>query len=139
MLLSERHFPLSLITLAFISEQASKLLQDTMPGYEATTYLLDRSNIEDTVRKLVSPGNQPIVEYQPETFNRSQTDTKTTKYLYYDTGSGTGLDNEVFAPEILVDYGSLMSGGPKTRNGPEWAKKVEGLVKGFSSTQHVVT
>lgn len=59
------------------------------------------------------------------------------KGWYYDTRSEPGLANEVFAPEIWVDYSKLLGGEPFTIAGPEWATRVIKLVEKMDSAQHL--
>ncbi|KAG6368090.1 hypothetical protein INS49_002290 [Diaporthe citri] len=78
--------------------------------YTVTDYLLDRANIHDTVTKLA---------------------------WYYDTHSEAGLRDEVFAPELRVDYSKILGGEPFTIAGPDWAAQAKELVEKFDSSQHL--
>ncbi|KAL1864343.1 hypothetical protein Daus18300_007767 [Diaporthe australafricana] len=79
-------------------------------NYSVTDYLLDRANIHDTVTKLA---------------------------WYYDTGSEDGLREQVFAPELYVDYSKILGGEPFTIAGPAWAAQAKKLVEKFDSSQHL--
>ncbi|KKY29808.1 hypothetical protein UCDDA912_g10277 [Diaporthe ampelina] len=59
--------------------------------YTVTDFLLDRANIHDTVTKLA---------------------------WYYDSHSEAGLRDEVFVPEVHVDYSKILGGEPFTIAGP---------------------
>ncbi|KAI3399808.1 hypothetical protein diail_5605 [Diaporthe ilicicola] len=78
--------------------------------YTVTDYLLDRANIHDTVTKLA---------------------------WYYDTHSEDGLREEVFAPELHVDYSKILGGEPFVTSGPAWAAQANKLVEKFDSSQHL--
>ncbi|KAI1075026.1 hypothetical protein F5B20DRAFT_561532 [Whalleya microplaca] len=80
--------------------------------YDIQTYLLDRANVHDTV-------------------------TKNT--LYYDIGSFEGLIKEVYAPQVVIDYTSLLGGQPVETTNSEWAKSLEPMMSSYDGTQHVVT
>ncbi|KAK2597061.1 hypothetical protein N8I77_012932 [Diaporthe amygdali] len=81
-----------------------------MSTYTTTDYLLDRANIHDTVTKLA---------------------------WYYDTRSEAGLRDQVFAPELHVDYSKILGGEPFTVTGPAWAAQAKKLCESFDSSQHL--
>ncbi|KAK4165788.1 hypothetical protein QBC43DRAFT_234500 [Cladorrhinum sp. PSN259] len=81
-------------------------------SYELGDYLLDRANICDTILKVP---------------------------LYYDLRNLAGLLNEVYAPEILIDYTSILGGEPFTIARLEWIERIAKIFEGFSATQHVTT
>ncbi|KAL2161571.1 hypothetical protein VTH06DRAFT_8133 [Thermothelomyces fergusii] len=83
-----------------------------MASYEVAQYLLDRANIHDTVTKVP---------------------------LYYDTVNIRGLESEVYAATIEVDYTSIMGGAPYTVPRAEWIERADGLLRKFASSQHVTT
>jgi hypothetical protein len=55
---------------------------------------------------------------------------------YYDVRSEQGLADEVFAPEVSVDYSAINGAPPYQMPGPMWATKVVETMVGFDSTQH---
>ncbi|KAK3989156.1 hypothetical protein QBC44DRAFT_328074 [Cladorrhinum sp. PSN332] len=79
-------------------------------GYDISQYLLDRANIFDTASKVP---------------------------LFYDLRNLSGLLNEVFAPEIYIDYTSLLGGEPFTIASSEWIEKMAKILENFSASQHV--
>ncbi|KAK0748259.1 hypothetical protein B0T21DRAFT_406783 [Apiosordaria backusii] len=81
--------------------------------YTVSQYLLDKSNIEDVIVKVP---------------------------LYYDLRSYTSLLAECYAPTLLIDYTSLLSGTPFTTTSTEWVhNRVRPIVEGYLSSQHVTT
>ncbi|GAB1310848.1 hypothetical protein MFIFM68171_01058 [Madurella fahalii] len=82
------------------------------PVYDTLQYLLDRANIHDVISKVP---------------------------LYYDTCNLEGLTNEVYADEIHVDYTSILGGEPFVIPRSEWVDKIDVIMKGFASTQHVTS
>ena len=56
---------------------------------------------------------------------------------YYDAHSEAGLRDEVFAPELRVDYSKILGGEPFTIAGPAWAAQAKELVERFDSSQHL--
>jgi hypothetical protein len=56
--------------------------------------------------------------------------------IYYDNRSDEGLVNEVFAPEVHVDYSGFMSGDPYHGTAKEWSARVMGMVQDYTATQH---
>ncbi|KAK4464146.1 hypothetical protein QBC42DRAFT_263998 [Cladorrhinum samala] len=83
-----------------------------MSSYTIPQYLLDRANIHDTVAKIP---------------------------LYYDTRNLSGLLDEVYAPEVHIDYTSIIGGEPFTITREEWIERVGKILEGFASTQHVTS
>ncbi|KAL2154437.1 hypothetical protein VTH82DRAFT_3113 [Thermothelomyces myriococcoides] len=83
-----------------------------MASYDIAQYLLDRANIHDTVTKVP---------------------------LYYDTINIKGLESEVYAPSIEIDYTSIMGGTPYTISRAEWIEQADGLLHKFASSQHITT
>ncbi|KAL2169940.1 hypothetical protein VTG60DRAFT_5484 [Thermothelomyces hinnuleus] len=83
-----------------------------MASYDIAQYLLDRANIHDTLTKVP---------------------------LYYDTVNIKGLESEVYAPSIEIDYTSIMGGTPFTVSRAEWLERADGLLNKFASSQHVTT
>ncbi|KAK4229014.1 hypothetical protein QBC38DRAFT_473473 [Podospora fimiseda] len=81
-------------------------------GYDTAQYLLDRANIHDTLSKIP---------------------------LFYDYHDTTGLLNEVYAPEITIDYSSLLGGEPFTVDRKEWIGRMIKVFEGFSKAQHFIT
>ncbi|KAJ9132019.1 hypothetical protein NKR23_g11492 [Pleurostoma richardsiae] len=79
-------------------------------AYSVTDYLLDKANIHDTVTKMP---------------------------WYYDVKSEDGLTDEVYAPEVVIDYSKILGAEPYRMTGREWASLVQKLIQGFDSTQHV--
>jgi hypothetical protein len=59
--------------------------------------------------------------------------------LYYDTRNIEGCRNEVYAPEILVDYTSLLGGEPFTVSRDEWVDRIDAIMKGFETCQHITS
>ena len=47
------------------------------------------------------------------------------------------MANEVFAPEVQIDYTKIMGGEVFKVSGPEWASKVQAILRGFDATQHI--
>ncbi|ETS75213.1 hypothetical protein PFICI_13697 [Pestalotiopsis fici W106-1] len=78
-------------------------------SYDIQTYLLDKSNIEDTIHKQV---------------------------LYYDLQYAEGLEEEVYTSECVIDYTAMFGGEPITFKSREWAEDVTNLIKKFDHAQH---
>lgn len=59
------------------------------------------------------------------------------QYLYYDTHNAAGLAEEVYAPEIDIDYTAIFGGNDVPRHdGKKWADSVIEICKAMSSHQH---
>lgn len=57
----------------------------------------------------------------------------------YDERATSTLIEQVYAPEITLNYDTLLLGnGPETVPSHEWAKKLENLHDRFDTTQHIV-
>ncbi|KAI1251780.1 hypothetical protein MGN70_006349 [Eutypa lata] len=80
--------------------------------YDIQSYLFDRANIQDTLTRMP---------------------------LCIDTKSIDGLIKDVYAPEVEIDYTSLLGGEPSKTTGEGWSRSLEPLGKVFDSTQHVYT
>lgn len=61
----------------------------------------------------------------------------TTQAWYYDVRSEKGLADEVFAPEVTVDYSAINGAPPYHMPGVLWATKAIETMNGFDSTQHI--
>ncbi|KAK4128893.1 hypothetical protein N657DRAFT_608737 [Parathielavia appendiculata] len=83
-----------------------------MASYDIAQYLLDRANIHDTVTKVP---------------------------LYYDTHNLAGLESEVYAPTIEIDYTSILGGEPRLVSRADWIDEVGGILNKFAASQHVTT
>ncbi|KAI1641373.1 hypothetical protein F4809DRAFT_636662 [Biscogniauxia mediterranea] len=81
-------------------------------SYDIQTWLLDRANIHDTVTRLT---------------------------FHIDTKSVEGLINEVYAPNLVLDYTSMFGGEPQETTGNEWGQKVGSMMARYDETHHVVT
>ncbi|KAI5927295.1 hypothetical protein F4810DRAFT_650181 [Camillea tinctor] len=81
-------------------------------SYDIHSYLLDRANIHDTVTRLT---------------------------FHIDTKSVEGLINEVYAPNLVIDYTSMFGGEPQQTTGEEWSQKVGSMMARYDETHHVVT
>ncbi|KAH6657722.1 hypothetical protein BKA67DRAFT_532915 [Truncatella angustata] len=82
------------------------------PAYDIQTYLLDKSNIEDTIQKQV---------------------------LYYDLKDVSLLEQEVYAPECIIDYTAMFGGEPWHTTSKDWAKEVVELTGTLDSAQHYLS
>ncbi|KAG5748739.1 hypothetical protein H9Q69_010966 [Fusarium xylarioides] len=80
-------------------------------GYTIEQYLLDKSNIQDTVTQLMHA---------------------------FDSRSVSDLVDKVYTPEIFLDYDPLMGGRPRTTTSNEWAEKVKDIHSPYEFTQHIV-
>ncbi|KAK7743345.1 hypothetical protein SLS62_010668 [Diatrype stigma] len=80
--------------------------------YDIQTYLLDRANIHDTVTRMA---------------------------ICIDTRSTEGMVRDVYAPQVEIDYTSLLGGEPSRMTGEAWARSLEPMGEAFDSTQHVYT
>ncbi|KAK9416460.1 hypothetical protein SUNI508_01877 [Seiridium unicorne] len=81
-------------------------------SYDILTYLLDKSNIQDTIFKQV---------------------------LYYDLNNGSGLENEVYAPECIIDYTAMFGGEPLKTTNKEWAGEAINIIKLLDASQHHIS
>jgi hypothetical protein len=80
-------------------------------GYDTATYLLDQSNIRETVEKI------PIA---------------------YDTKSTSMITDEVYAPKCVIDYTALLGGEPSSTTGAKYARALLEMLGPMKATQHVV-
>ncbi|KAK6069287.1 hypothetical protein SCUP234_10772 [Seiridium cupressi] len=81
-------------------------------SHDILTYLLDKSNIQDTIFKQV---------------------------LYYDLNNGSGLENEVYAPECIIDYTAMFGGEPLKTTNKEWAGEAINIIKLLDASQHHIS
>ncbi|KAH8682274.1 hypothetical protein BX600DRAFT_448129 [Xylariales sp. PMI_506] len=80
-------------------------------SYDVSTYLLDRANINDTVQKQM---------------------------LYYDLKNIQGLEEEVFAPECIIDYTSMFGGEPLRTTNKKYAADALRLINTLDASQHAI-
>ncbi|KAM0807923.1 hypothetical protein AB5N19_08264 [Seiridium cardinale] len=80
--------------------------------YDTLTYLLDKSNIQDTLFKQV---------------------------LYYDLNNGSGLKDEVYAPECIIDYTEMFGGEPLKMTNKEWAEEAINTINLLDASQHHIS
>ncbi|VBB72098.1 Putative protein of unknown function [Podospora comata] len=81
--------------------------------YTVTQFLLDKSNIEEVILKVP---------------------------LYYDLKTLPPLLNEVYAPNLTIDYTSLLGGTPLTISSHDWVHNhLAPIIEVYSSSQHVTT
>ncbi|KAG9587540.1 hypothetical protein KCU77_g9047, partial [Aureobasidium melanogenum] len=80
--------------------------------YDVQTYLLDKSNIQDTV----------------------------TRMMYaFDNKDSSLLIDQVYTPEIHLDYDNLLLGGkPEVITSKAWADRLEHMHDAYDTTQHTV-
>ncbi|KAF5718365.1 hypothetical protein FGLOB1_1665 [Fusarium globosum] len=76
-------------------------------GYTIEQYLLDKSNIHDTVTQLLTSSH--------------------IQMHAFDSRSVSDLVDKVYTPEIFLDYDPLMGGRPRTTTSKEWAEKVKDI------------
>ncbi|KAG9858932.1 hypothetical protein KCU98_g279, partial [Aureobasidium melanogenum] len=81
-------------------------------AYDVQTYLLDKSNIKDTV----------------------------TRMMYaFDNNNSSLLIDQVYTPEIHLDYDTLLLGGkPEIISSKAWADRLEHMHDAYDTTQHTV-
>lgn len=60
------------------------------------------------------------------------------KTMNIDLKSYDGLANNVYAPQVVIDYTSMLGGKPMETTGKEWADSLKPMMSGFDSTQHIV-
>lgn len=83
-----------------------------MVNYDATAYLLDRANIQDTITRMGA---------------------------YVDQHNWAGLITDVFAEELSVDYTELMPDrAPYKITGAKQAEQWEGMLKTMDKSQHAI-
>ncbi|KAI2469313.1 hypothetical protein F4781DRAFT_394838 [Annulohypoxylon bovei var. microspora] len=80
--------------------------------YDTLAYLLDRANVHDTVTRLT---------------------------LDLDLGSREGLVNDVYAPQVVIDYTSMFGGKPIETTNEKWAADLDPMMSAFDGKQHVST
>ncbi|KAI1771769.1 hypothetical protein F4818DRAFT_445099 [Hypoxylon cercidicola] len=56
-----------------------------------------------------------------------------------DLKSDVGLSNEVYAPQVVIDYTSMFGGKPIETTGKEWAESLKSMMSRFDATEHIVT
>ncbi|KAK4105396.1 hypothetical protein N658DRAFT_503547 [Parathielavia hyrcaniae] len=83
-----------------------------MASYDIVQYLLDHANIHDTVTKVP---------------------------LYYDTHNLSGLESEVYAPTIEIDYTSILGGEPRVVSRADWIDEAGRILNNFAASQHITT
>ncbi|KAH9894537.1 hypothetical protein F4778DRAFT_279057 [Xylariomycetidae sp. FL2044] len=81
-------------------------------SYSVQDYLLDKTNIHDTVTRLT---------------------------LSFDTKDYAALSRSVYAPDVTIDYTSMFGGQPIQTTSEQWAESLEPMMAPYDSTQHVVT
>lgn len=79
--------------------------------YDIETYLLDKSHISDTITRML---------------------------LGFDREDYTSLINDVYAPDVHLDYDPLLGGKPETLPSLEWTKRLATIHEPYDTTQHVI-
>ena len=55
-----------------------------------------------------------------------------------DLKSHDGLVNDVYAPEVVIDYTSMFGGKPIETTGKAWVEEIKPMMDGFDAMQHIV-
>ncbi|KIJ66866.1 hypothetical protein HYDPIDRAFT_85834 [Hydnomerulius pinastri MD-312] len=87
-------------------------LNEALVAYSVSQYLLDRTNIHDTITRLVT---------------------------YSDCRDFERLGTEVFASEVTIDNSLITSEEPQSRPGKDEAQAWGKYLERFTATQHLMT
>ena len=97
-------------------------------SYDTLSFLLDRANIEDVIRRLVCDP-LPILE-----------DWLTIhKMIYVDEHNFDGLISEVFHEEVLADYSLIFNKPPEKQSASAQTAEWRILVEQLDTSQHMAS
>jgi hypothetical protein len=80
-------------------------------NYLVLTYLLDKSHITYTITRMM---------------------------LGFDAQNDSALIEDLYMPEVHLDYDPLLGGEPRTASSTEWTERLAEIHAHYDSTQHIV-